>query len=84
MPSQFNHRSHALRRGRHSEPGQIYLVTAVTERRNPIFADPLLARALVLEMRCIHDEHHISSLAWVVMPDHVHWLIELGAAPLPR
>ena len=83
MPSQFKHRGHALRRGRHSEPGQVYLVTAVTERREPVFADPPLARALVTEMRAIHDERHVNSLAWAVMPDHVHWLIELGSMPLP-
>jgi REP element-mobilizing transposase RayT len=84
MPSKFNHRGHALRRGRHSELGQVYLVTAVTERRKAVFTDPLLARVLVREMRHLHDERHVESLAWVVMPDHVHWLIELGSAPLPK
>ena len=84
MPSQFNHRGHALRRGRHSEPGRIYLITAVTDGRNPLFTDPMLARLLVSEMLHIHDERHVESLAWVVMPDHVHWLIELGSAPLPK
>jgi len=84
MPSQFNHRGHALRRGRHSEPGQVYLVTAVTERRKTVFTDPLLARVLVSEMRHLHNDRHLESLAWVVMPDHVHWLIELGSAPLPK
>ncbi len=84
MPSQFNHRGHALRRGRHSELGQVYLVTAVTERRKAVFTDPLLARLLVREMRHLHNDRHLESLAWVVMPDHVHWLIELGSAPLPK
>lgn len=80
MSSQFNHRGHALRRGRHSESGQVYLVTAVTEQRTPLFNDPYLARALVREMRRLDDLRNVNSLAWVVMPDHLHWLIELGPA----
>ncbi|WP_407292245.1 REP-associated tyrosine transposase [Stutzerimonas zhaodongensis] len=84
MPSQFSHLGHALRRGRHSQPGQVYLITAVTERREPVFADLSLTRTLVLEMRGLHDEGHVNSLAWVVMPDHLHWLIGLGSAPLPK
>ena len=83
MSSQFNHRGHALRRGRHSESGQVYLVTAVTEQRTPLFNDPYLARALVREMRRLDDLRNVNSLAWVVMPDHLHWLIELGPASLP-
>lgn len=84
MPGQFNHRGHALRRGRHSESGQIYLITAVTDGRNSLFTDSMLARLLVSEMRYLHDERHLESLAWVVMPDHVHWLIELNSMSLPR
>jgi putative transposase len=83
MPSLFNHRGHALRRGRHSEPGQVYLVTAVTEHRHPLFKDPCVARVLIREMRGLHDQQQINSLAWVVMPDHLHWLVELGPLPLP-
>lgn len=83
MPSQFNHRGHALRRGRHSETGQVYLITAVTERRARLFTDPMLARLLVSEMRHLDVERYVESLAWVVMPDHVHWLIELNSMPLP-
>lgn len=29
-------------------------------------------------MRAMHDEEVLNSLAWVVMPDHVHWLFQLG------
>ncbi|MGA6098614.1 REP-associated tyrosine transposase [Stutzerimonas marianensis] len=83
MPSHFTHRGHALRRGRHSETGHVYLITAVTERRARLFTDPMLARLLVSEMRRLDDERYVESLAWVVMPDHVHWLIELNSMPLP-
>ena len=29
-------------------------------------------------MRALHDDEAVCSLAWVVMPDHVHWLFQLG------
>jgi REP element-mobilizing transposase RayT len=28
-------------------------------------------------MRTLHEENILNSLAWVVMPDHMHWLFEL-------
>jgi putative transposase len=29
-------------------------------------------------MRFHHDAGNVASLAWVLMPDHLHWLFELG------
>lgn len=29
-------------------------------------------------MRVLHESGAVNSLAWVVMPDHVHWLFQLG------
>jgi REP element-mobilizing transposase RayT len=71
--------SHRLRLGRHSEPGRIYLLTTVTHQRSPLFADFHAGRLVVRAMRQRHRAGDVSSLAFVVMPDHVHWLIELGA-----
>lgn len=34
-------------------------------------------------MRRLHDARLVESLAWVVMPDHLHWLIQLGPLSLP-
>lgn len=68
----------ALRKGRFSEPNRAYFITAVTKERSPIFADLHTARLLIREMHVIHDEGIVSSLAWVVMPDHLHWLFQLG------
>jgi len=39
-----------------------------------------LARIVVREMRRVHDADALNSLAWVVMPDHVHWLFQLGSS----
>ena len=66
-----------LRRGRYSESGQYYLVTTVTHHRIPIFISLACARAVV---RAIYDrdaEGQCKTLAWVLMPDHLHWLVVL-------
>ncbi|SDP16627.1 REP-associated tyrosine transposase [Pseudomonas jinjuensis] len=81
--SLFAHRGHALRSGRFSEPGRAYLLTAVTHNRRPLFTDWHAARLLVAELRRAHDEQQVDSLAWVIMPDHLHWLVQLGSLPLP-
>lgn len=73
MPKQRN-----LRKGRVSEAGRAYILTTVTFNRAPIFADVFLGRQ-VAQAVAYHDVIGWSkTLAWVVMPDHVHWLLVLG------
>jgi len=67
----------ALRRGRVSLPHHAYLITTVTHDRTPWFADFPTARLVVHEMRRFHDDTSLRSLAWVLMPDHLHWLFQL-------
>ncbi|MBC3363065.1 transposase [Pseudomonas sp. SWRI154] len=74
--------SHRLRHGRSSEAGRGYLVTTVVHQRTPIFKDWQLGRLLVTEMRQAHEQSQVNSLAWVVMPDHLHWLVQLEQAQL--
>lgn len=71
-----------LRTGRYSEPGHIYLLTAVTELRRPVFPDFHLGRLVVNQLRHAHDDGIVRSIAWVVMPDHCHWLVELRTKTL--
>lgn len=66
-----------LLKGRYSEQGRIYLLTTVTEQRRPIFSDFHIGRLMVSQMRQAHDQGIVDSIAWVVMPDHCHWLFEL-------
>ncbi|WP_282363437.1 transposase [Pseudomonas sp. PS01297] len=66
-----------LLKGRSSEQGRIYLLTTVTEQRRPIFSDFHIGRLMVSQMRQAHDQGIVDSIAWVVMPDHCHWLFEL-------
>ena len=79
-------RSHAnhLRSGRYSQSGQIYLLTAVTRLREPIFSDWRIGRLMVEQFRQAQTEEQANSLAWVVMPDHFHWLVELQNNTLAR
>jgi len=68
----------SLRRGRQSLHHQVYCITTVTRGRHPLFTDIIAARLLVRELRRLHEQGDVISLAWVVMPDHLHWLIQLN------
>ena len=73
-----------LRNGRWSETGRIYLITTVTESRRPVFRDFWCARQLVHELRATDNLGWSMTWAFVVMPDHLHWLVELGDTELSR
>jgi REP element-mobilizing transposase RayT len=55
----------------------------VYERRS-VFTNFRVGRLLVDELKQAHDLNLINSLAWVIMPDHFHWLFELRDATLPE
>jgi REP element-mobilizing transposase RayT len=74
----------SLRRGRVSIPQQIYLVTTVVEGRRKIFRDFWLGRAVVASLRQIEREGLARTLAFVLMPDHLHWMSQLQTASLSR
>ena len=42
-----------------------------------MFADWRMGRLLVDQLRCADQTSTVNSMAWVVMPDHLHWLLEL-------
>ncbi|BCJ05027.1 transposase [Pseudomonas sp. RtIB026] len=79
MEHQGNHR---LRRGRFSEAGRPYLLTTTTRNRTPLFTDLRFARAVIQQLRLSEQEGTCQSLAWVLMPDHLHWLVELRQGSL--
>ncbi len=67
----------ALRRGRVSLPHQVYLVTSVTLHRQRVFTD---FWAGCTAARCFETPAILGDarmLAWVLMPDHAHWLLQL-------
>jgi len=70
-----------LRKGRYSERGRIYSVTIVSQGREPFFEDWLTGRAIVRALR--HAEADgARTWCWTLMPDHLHWLMELQGGDL--
>lgn len=66
-----------LRKGRYSQQNQIYHIAFTTTERTPIFLDITKARKLINILKQSDYLVHTSTLAFVVMPDHVHWLMQL-------
>ena len=67
-----------MRKGRVSLPGQVYHVTAITFERQPVCSDLRSARVLISALREAQARSEAATLAFVVMPDHMHWLLQLG------
>ena len=67
---------------RFSEPDRLYLLTTVTHGRAPLFHNFAHARLVIQHMHQSDKEQSCRSLAWVLMPDHLHWLIQLENATL--
>jgi REP element-mobilizing transposase RayT len=57
------------------EPGMTYLLSAVAHRRDNIFANALFAQAAHEDIAFYARKFDIASLAHVIMPDHIHWVI---------
>jgi len=74
----------ALRVGRVSQPGRIYLVTTVAWNRAPVFRDYRAARLACRVIGSSKTWRHASCLAWVLMPDHWHGLICLEDGDLSK
>ena len=75
-------RGASLRSGRASIIGQMYSVTAVTHDRQCYFDDGRLVRVVVRAIRALAEGGLADSHAFVVMPDHFHWLVTLRAGTL--
>ena len=65
-----------LRHGRFSQPGQIYHITSTTFNREPFFNDLYLGRYFIKAM--MKESTSVETLAYVLMPDHFHWLLQCG------
>ncbi|MFC4864481.1 transposase [Pseudomonas sp. JS3066] len=73
-----------LRKGRFSEPGRIYLLTTVTHERTPVFAHWSSGCLVAREIYAMRNGHSLETLAWVLMPDHLHWLVQLQSGTLEQ
>lgn len=68
----------ALRAHRVSLPGHFYLVTTTTHRRERLFGDFAAARTAIKALNDPETLRASGLLAWVLMPDHCHLLLQLG------
>jgi len=71
-----------LRLGRVSQPNCIYSITTVAAGRVPLFANPQNAEQVMEALRHCEIARITNNLAWVVMPDHLHWLLQLQSVSL--
>jgi putative transposase len=70
----------ALRIGRHSQPSQRYLITTVCHRREKRFSRWACASRVAATIDNPHLWRDSRLLCWVLMPDHLHMMVELGGA----
>jgi len=75
---------HTLRRGRVSIPGQYYHVTCATVNRVPVFIDWSAGSPVVNALRAAERANDARTLAFCLMPDHLHWLLRLGRLTLAQ
>ena len=71
-----------LRKGRHSAAGMAYHVIATTAERRPYFLDWRTGRIVVRHLALLEHEGVAETLCFVVMPDHLHWLMILRQGTL--
>ena len=73
MPRKGN--SQRLRKGRVSQPFQVYHIRVATWNRRPIFNRIDVGRCVVQSL--IQVQGQAETVCYCLMPDHLHWLLEL-------
>lgn len=63
---------------------QVHVLTTLTAPSTTPFQDFHLGRLLVHELRAAQEHDLADSLAWVVLPDRLHWLVALRGASAAR
>lgn len=76
--------SPALLRGRVSVTGHFYVITSVVAGRRPLLAAPGCADVLMEQFKASDARGASRSFAWVIMPDHFHWVMQLREGLLGR
>lgn len=74
--------SPALLRCRTSVVGHFYVTTSVTAGRQSLFAAPECAAVLMHQFKASDARGASRSFAWVIMPDHFHWVMQLRGGAL--
>ena len=66
-----------LRKGRASQAGMVYHITTVTQNRTPYFEVLDNGRKVVQQLMALQEQGMAETLCYVLMPDHLHWLMVL-------
>ena len=74
----MKYRNHNLRKGRASIPGAYYHMIICTHQRRKMLADNKIASIIFDTFDWLETERRIKWICIMVMPDHVHAIIELG------
>ena len=74
----MKYRNHNLRKGRASIPGAYYHIIICTHQRRKMLADNKIASIIFDTFDWLETEHRLKWICIMVMPDHVHTVIELG------
>ena len=61
-------------------PNALVFITTVIQDRRPVFGDDADAESLLDTMRAVQTLHPFHLLAYVVLPEHLHLLMQTGAA----
>ncbi|MBE9502611.1 MAG: transposase [Proteobacteria bacterium] len=85
-PNDIPHQS-ALRKGRFSESEKWYSITSCINGNKPLLvrdrfqpsADMRAAQIVIDAMQWLHERKRWTCKAYVVMPDHIHIVVALGA-----
>lgn len=73
-----------LQSGRVSQRGSYYSVTIVVRGRKSALSLQSNANIVVAELQRLASNGVVTHIAWVLMPDHLHWLFRLDDASLGR
>jgi putative transposase len=68
------------RRNKPGNPDDIFFLTIVTADRFPFFCDPTRLEVVKNAVKRARVRHGVRFKAWVILPNHLHWLMVPGKA----
>ena len=73
-----------LTKTRYSKTGQLYSVTTICHRREQVLSNDDAAQCVAEELQRLEADGVVENQAWVLMPDHLHWLFMLKSGTLAK
>lgn len=68
----------SYRRNKPRNPDDVFFLTIVTRDRTPWIAENSLYGLLISEMKRLSNVMNSRFKAWVILPEHMHWLLAPG------